>query len=100
MTSLPTDPSSASHSNSLEMSKDTEGKEETNETHSSETVDDADKNCFSNLSNQVGNYFIFRGHLALDGLADALIISFILQSLPFVTCSSRVLCSAWLEFSS
>jgi hypothetical protein len=78
MTSLPRDPSSASHSNSLEMSKDTDCKEEINETHASETVDDADKNCFSNLSNQVANYFIFRGHLALDGLANALIISFTL----------------------
>ena len=54
------------------MPKETERKEETNETYASETVDDADKNCFSNLSNQVGNYFIFRGHLASEALAKTL----------------------------
>jgi hypothetical protein len=75
MTSLTTDPSSASHSNCFKMSKKTESQEETNETHASKTDDDADKNCFSNLSNQVGNFFIFRDNLHLYGLADTNMIS-------------------------
>lgn len=62
------------------MSKDTEGNEETNDTLASDTADDAGKKCFPNLSNQVGNCFIFRGHLASDDLADTLKISFTLIS--------------------
>ena len=68
MTSLPTDLSSASQSNSLQMSKGTEGLEETNESYASERMDDAGKSCFSNLSNQVRSYFIFRGRLASDAI--------------------------------
>lgn len=72
VTSLPTDPSSASHSNYLQMPKETEDDKEVDETLASETVDDAGKKYFPNLSNQVGNCFIFRGHLAYDDLANTL----------------------------
>lgn len=82
MTSLPTD-LSASHSNSLQMSKGTEGLEETNESYASERMDDAGKSCFYNLSNQVRSYFIFRGRLASDAITSTPTICFILVLLSF-----------------
>ena len=70
MTSLPIDPMSAPQSTSLTLLKETENIEKSNESVASETVDNASKNCLSNLSNQVNFYIIFRDRVVSRAVAN------------------------------